>query len=80
MNTIYVKVKVQAIYFQTPKGDLGISNATSEKRITISEAEKILSDRQIDFKEGLKVKYEFLDLEIPLADFEKYITLSSEDE
>ena len=72
-NNILLKVKVQSIYFQTRKGDLGISYATSEKRITILEAEDILTDREIEWKEVLKVKYEFIDLEIPLKDFEKYI-------
>lgn len=73
MDHILLKVKVQSIYYRTRKDDLGISYATSDKRITISEAEDILLDRKIEFKEVLKVKYEFLELEIPLNEFENYI-------
>lgn len=73
MDNILLKVKVQSIYFQTRKDDLGISYSTSDKRITISEAEDILLDRKIEYKEVLKVKYEFIDLEIPLKDFENFI-------
>lgn len=73
MDHIVLKVKVQSIYFQTRNDDLGISYATSDKRITISEAEDILLDRNIEFKEVLKVKYEFIELEIPLNEFENYI-------
>lgn len=73
MYHISLKVKVQSIYYRTRNDDLGISYATSDKRITISEAEDILLDRNIEFKEVLKVKYEFIELEIPLNEFENYI-------
>jgi len=73
MGNILLKVKVQSIYYRTRNDDLGISHATSDKRITISEAEDILLDRKIEFKEVLKVKYEFVELEIPLNEFENYI-------
>ena len=73
MNDILLKVKVQAIYFQTNEDELGISYATSDKRITIAEAENILLDRDIHYKEVLKVKYEFIELEIPLSNLENYI-------
>lgn len=75
MQYILLKVKVQSIYYQTRKDDLGITHATSEKRITIAEAEDILLDRKIEYKEVLKVKYEFVEIEVPLKDFENYITL-----
>lgn len=73
MDHILLKVKVQSIYYQDLTDGLGISQATSDKRITIAEAEDILIDRKIEFKEVLKVKYEFVEVEIPLADFENYI-------
>lgn len=72
MNNILLKVKVQVIYYQSPKDNLGITYATSEKRITIAESEEILQERKIDYKEVLKVKYEFIELEIPLNDLESY--------
>ena len=42
-------------------------------RITIAEAEDILLDREIPYKEVLKVKFEDIDLEIPLNEYENYI-------
>ena len=73
MDHILLKVKVQVIYFQTRKDELGISHATSDKRITIVEATDILLDREIEYEEVLKVKYEFIELEIPLTNLENYI-------
>ena len=70
---ILLNVKVQAIYYQTEEDELGISYATSNKRITIAESEEILLDRKIRFKEILKVKYEFIEMEIPLNNLENYI-------
>lgn len=72
-KNIVLKVKIQAIYFQTPKNELGISHATSDKRITIIEAEDILLNRGIEYDEILKVKYEDLEIEIPLNEYENYI-------
>jgi len=72
-NNIILQVKVQAIYYRTDQDDLGISYATSEKRITISESENILLDRDIHYKEVLKVKYEYIKMEIPLYDLESYL-------
>lgn len=73
MDHILIKVKVQTIYFQTNENELGQEYATSEKRITIAEAENILLDRDIHYKEVLKVKYEYVEMEIPLSDFKNYI-------
>ena len=70
---ILLNVKVQAIYFQTDTDELGITYATSDKRITVAESSDILLERQIRYKEVLKVKYEFIELEIPLNDLENYI-------
>ena len=73
MKNILLKSKVQVIYFKSNKDELGISYATSEKRITIEEADNILKDREIDFDEILKVKYEDIELDIPLYDLNSYI-------
>ena len=75
MSNILLKVKVQVIFYQTRTNELGTKYATSEKRISIAEAEDILVEREIEYAEILKVKYEFVELEIPLNDFENYITL-----
>ena len=73
MKNILLKSKVQVIYFKSNQDELGISYATSEKRITIEEADGILKDRDIEFDEILKVKYEDIELEIPLYDLQSYI-------
>lgn len=73
MDSILLKVKVQSIYYQTRKDDLGITYATSDKRITIAESEDILLNREIEYKEVLKVKYEYIELELPLKELENYI-------
>ena len=72
---IEIKAKVQNIYYQTDTDELGIARATSDKRITIAEAEDILIDREIFYKEVLKVKIEYIELEIPLNDLENFIQL-----
>lgn len=73
MKDILLKVKIQAIYFQTLKNELGIEHATSDKRITIVEAEDILLERKIPYTEILKVKYEDIQLEVPLKEYKNYI-------
>lgn len=73
MENILLKVRVQSIYFQTQENELGITYSTSEKRITISEAESILNKRSMIYEEVLKVKYEYVELEVPLKDFENYL-------
>ena len=72
IENIKLSVKVQVIYFQTDHQELGLSYATAEKRITIKDAEKILLDRDIDYKEILKVKYERITIILPLNDFIDY--------
>ena len=73
MDHILLKVRVQVIYYQTRKNELGITYSTSDKRITIAESEDILLDRKIEYEEVLKVKYEYVDLEVPLKDFEEFL-------
>lgn len=73
MDHILLNVRVQVIYYQTPKNELGITHATSEKRISIDEAKDILINRKIEFEEILKVKYEFVELEVPLNNFEDFL-------
>src|SRR5690606_22537987 len=73
MIGITIKTKIQTIAFETQSGDLGKTFATSDKRITIAEAGDILLDRAIEYKQVLKVKYENVDLEIPLGEFENYL-------
>lgn len=73
MQNILLNVRVQSIYFQTKENELGITHSTSEKRITITEAENILDEREMIYEEVLKVKYEYVELEVPLNEFEKYI-------
>lgn len=71
-QTLLLKSKVQVIYYQTSQDDLGVAYATSEKRITIDEAFDILLEREKECKEVLKVKYENMEVELPIEVFEKY--------
>lgn len=72
---ILLKTKIQTIYFQTIEDELGIAYTTKKDNIrtTIAEAEDILLNREIPYKEVLKVKFEDVDLEIPLKELENYI-------
>jgi len=72
---VYIKAKIQNIYYQTPQDDLGIARATKEDnvKITLAEAQDILLDREIEYKEVLRVKNEWHHLEIPINELEDYI-------
>lgn len=70
MPNILIKAKVQLITYETPSGDLAQQYATSEKRISFSDAREILLERDIEFKEILKVKYENIQLDMTLQQFE----------
>ena len=70
MSNILIKAKVQLITYETPTGDLAQQYATSEKRISFSDARKILLERDIEFKEILKVKYIDTQFTIPVEQFE----------
>ena len=72
-DEMILNVKIQAIYFLTDQSELGITHATSEKRISIEEAKEILNDRKIVFEEILKVKYEDVTVTLPLAAYETYL-------
>ena len=49
MSTLKLKTRVQVIYYQSSELDLRQEYATSEKRISLDEAEDILKERNIDF-------------------------------
>ncbi len=70
---IQLKTKVQTIIYQDDQQQLGKTFATSEKRITLLEASDILKNRGIHYSEILKVKYEFIELHMPLDILEKHI-------
>ena len=71
MPNILIKAKVQLITYETPSGNLSQQYATSEKRISFSDAREILLERDIEFKEILKVKYENVQFNIPVTQFEQ---------
>ena len=64
MAQVEIKPKVQTITYEHQDGSLGKEYATSDKRISLAEAESILLDRNIIFKEVLKVKYEYITLSL----------------
>ena len=77
-ETIFIKARVQNIYYQDENNYLGIARATTEKqKLTQAEAFDILVDREVKFIDILKVKIEYIDLEIPVSKIEEYITLEN---
>ena len=73
MTTLQLKTRVQVIYYQSDQLDLRQEYATSEKRISLDEAEEILQSRNIDFEQIFKVQYERHTLELKSEEFETYI-------
>ena len=70
---INLNPRLQVIYYLTDDEELGKEYATSEKRISLDEAEFLLINREVEFKELLKVKYEVIEIELTVEEFKKYI-------
>ena len=73
MSTLQLKTRVQVIYYQSAELDLRKEYATSEKRISLDEAEEILQSRNIAFEQIFKVQYERHTLELKSEEFETHI-------
>ena len=74
VQNVFLKTKIQSIYYLMKDDELGISyESTNEKRLSMLEAEQLLKDRGIDFQEVLKVRYEDVEIEIPIHDLNSYI-------
>ena len=74
VQNVFLKTKIQSIYYLMENDELGITyESTNEKRLSMSEAEQLLKDRGIDFQEVLKVRYEDVEIEIPIHDLNSYI-------
>lgn len=71
-DEIKVSTRLQVIYYQKGDYKLGIAYASGEKRVTIEEAQEILKRRNINFKEILKVKFDTMNIDIPIEELEKY--------
>lgn len=67
------KLRVQNIYFQDNDNNLGIFRINPEKKISLSEAVKILEDHHIKFYDVLKVKIEYVTIETDPKALEKMI-------
>lgn len=72
-STITPRVKVQTIFYERHDGELGKEYATADKRLTREEASDILDQRNIEHKDVLQQKYEWLNLELPLSELKNYI-------
>ena len=68
-NILNIGTRVQTIYYMN-KEDLGITYATHQKKLKLSEASEILKQRDLEHDKILKVEYEFLHLELDLNTFE----------
>ena len=77
-QTITIKARVQNIYYQDENNYLGIARTTTDKqKLTQAEARDVLIDREIPYKDILKVKIEYIELELPVEKVEEYITLEN---
>lgn len=77
-ETIFIKTRVQNIYYQDENNYLGIARATTEKqKLTQAEAFDILVDREIKFLDILKVKIEYIELDIPVSKIEEYLSFEN---
>ena len=72
-DNINLNPRLQVIYYLTQDDELGKEFATSEKRISLDEAEFLLINREVEFKELLKVKYEVIEIKLTVEQFKKYI-------
>lgn len=72
-DVINLNPRLQVLYYLTQDDELGKEFATSEKRISLDEAESLLNHREVEFKELLKVKYEVIEIELSVEEFKKYI-------
>ena len=72
-DNINLNPRLQVLYYLTQDDELGKEFATSEKRISLDEAEFLLNHREVEFKELLKVKYEVIEIELTVEQFKKYI-------
>lgn len=61
---IKLPVKLQKIYFQDDNSDLGIHYVANTERITMNQAEEILQEKGITFKQVFQVKKETVELEL----------------
>ena len=72
-DKINLNPRLQVLYYLTQDDELGKEFATSEKRISLEEAESLLNHREVEFKELLKVKYEVIEIELSIEEFKKFI-------
>ena len=70
---MFLKLRVQNIYFQDNDNNLGIFRINPEKKISLSEAVNILEDHHIEFYDVLKVKIEYVTIETDQKELEKMI-------
>ena len=73
IDKINLNPRIQVVYYLTDDDELGKEFATSEKRISLDEAESLLNHREVEFKELLKVKYEVIEIELTVEEFKNYI-------
>lgn len=77
-ENITIKARVQNIYYQDENNYLGIARTTTDKqKLTQAEACDILIDREIPYIDILKVKIEYVTLDIPLSKLEEYLSLEN---
>lgn len=68
MQQIEIESRIQRIYFTKDDGKLLSTIANAPKRISIKNAKDILSSRNVDFKEVIKVQYEVIKLDFDVSE------------
>lgn len=68
MQQIEIESRIQRIYFTKDDGKLLSTIDNAPKRISIKNAKDILSSRNIDFKEVIKVQYEVIKLDFDVSE------------
>lgn len=73
METELIEVKLQKIYYEDESTNLGIHYTTSPDRITMKQAEEILTEKEIEFKSVFQVRKENVEIELSSKELEELI-------
>lgn len=70
---ITLEIKLQNIYFQDKKNELGIFHTGEKERLTINKAKEILEENEIEFQSIFQVRKENVEIELSTVQLENLI-------
>ena len=70
MDEITIETKLQKIYFEDTQGNLGTHFITENERVTIKQAEEILTEKGIEFKTIFQVRKENVEIHLTHEELE----------